>query len=60
MKIEEGTEVVFKGKWWIVQELCPSYDGVAAYDEVVIADEDGDEKIIFINQIDTVLPWQIT
>lgn len=55
MKIEEGTEVVFKGKWWIVQELCPSYDGIAAYDEVVIADEDGDEKIIFINQIDTVL-----
>ena len=55
MKIEEGTEVVFKGKWWIVQELCSSYDGLAAFDEVVIADEDGDEQVVFINQIDVVL-----
>lgn len=47
MKIEEGTEIVFKGKWWIVQEIIE--------DEAVIVDEDGDEKIIFINQIDTVL-----
>ena len=55
MKIEEGTEVVFKGKWWIVQEFCPSYDGLAAFDEVVLVDEDGDEQVVFINQIDSVL-----
>lgn len=55
MKIEEGTEIVFKGKWWIVQEYVPSYDGIARFDEVVIVDEDGDEKIVFAHQIDTVL-----
>jgi hypothetical protein len=56
MKIEEGTEVVFKGKWWIVQEFCPSYDGIEGFDEVVIVDEDGEEKVAFVYQIDTVLP----
>jgi hypothetical protein len=55
MKIEEGTEVVFKGKWWIVQEFCASYDGLASFDEVVLVDEDGDEQVVFINQIDSVL-----
>jgi hypothetical protein len=55
MKIEEGTEVVYKGKWWIVQELCAAYDGVNVYDEIVIVDEDGEERVVFAHQIDMVL-----
>jgi len=54
MKINVGEEVVFNKRWWIVQELYPSYDGVAAYDECLIVDEDGEERIIFTNCIDAV------
>jgi hypothetical protein len=54
MKIEEGDEIVFNNKWWIVSELYPNYDGVAAYDECLIMDEDGEERIILANCIDAV------
>lgn len=55
MKVKEGDEIIFNGRWWIVQEIFTAYDGVANYDECAIVDEDGDEKIIFCRQIDTVL-----
>lgn len=55
MKVEEGSEIIFNGRWWYVQEIFPSYDGVAKYDECAIIDQDGDERVIFIRQIDTVL-----
>lgn len=53
MKIEEGDEIVFNNKWWIVSELYPK-DRAAAYDACLIMDEDGEERIILTNCIDAV------
>jgi hypothetical protein len=47
MEIKEGTEIVFNGAWWIVDQIID--------DEVVIIDQDGDEKVLFIKQIDTII-----
>lgn len=53
MEIKEGTQIIFKGEWWIVEKIIEN--------EAVIVDQEGDEQVIFINQIDTILPsfsWQ--
>lgn len=53
MEIKEGTQIIFKGQWWIVEKIIEN--------EAVIVDQEGDEQVIFINQIDTILPsfsWQ--
>ena len=55
-EVNVGDEVVYKGKWWIVQELFTSYDGDNEYDECSIVDEDGDEKIVFTRLLDSILP----
>lgn len=48
MEIKEGTQIIFKGQWWIVEQIIEN--------EAVIVDQEGDEQVIFINQIDTILP----
>jgi hypothetical protein len=48
MEIKEGTQIIFKGQWWIVEKIIEN--------EAVIVDQEGDEQVIFINQIDTILP----
>jgi hypothetical protein len=48
MEIKEGTQIIFKGEWWIVEKIIEN--------EAVIVDQEGDEQVIFINQIDTILP----
>lgn len=55
MEIKEGDEVVYSGKWWIVQEIFPDMAGLG--DECAIIDEDGEEKIVFTRHIDHVLPY---
>ena len=55
-EVNVGDEVVYKGKWGIVQELFTSYDGDNEYDECSIVDEDGDEKIVFARLLDSILP----
>ena len=49
MEIKEGTQIIFKGQWWIVEKIIEN--------EAVIVDQEGDEQVIFINQIDTILPY---
>jgi len=48
MEIKEGTQIIFKGQWWIVEKIIEN--------QAVIVDQEGDEQVIFINQIDTILP----
>ena len=49
MEIKEGTQIIFKGQWWIVEKIIEN-------EVAVIVDQEGDEQVIFINQIDTILP----
>lgn len=48
MEIKEGTQIIFKGEWWIVEKIIEN--------EAFLVDQEGDEQVIFINQIDTILP----